>query len=72
MPDPLDEPETLVGVCVQLNVAPAGVLVRLRAVGFPEQIDIGPETATVGMGLTTRLIAGVENGPEQLAFVMKL
>jgi len=72
VPDPLDAPEALVAVWVQLNVAPAGVLVRFRAVGLPEQIEVGPKTATVGTGLTTRLTAGLENGPVQLAFVMKL
>jgi hypothetical protein len=70
--DPFVEPETFVGVWVQLNVAPAGLLVKFKAVALPEQTDVGPVMVAVGTGLTTRLIAGLENGPVQLAFVMKL
>jgi hypothetical protein len=54
-PEPFDAPVTLVGVCVQLKVAPAGVLVSASAVAFPEQMLVGPVMVTAGTGLTTKL-----------------
>lgn len=55
-PVPFDAPVTLVAVCVQLKVAPAGVLVKFRAVALPEQIALGPETVKTGVGLTVKLL----------------
>ena len=63
VPDPFVEPETFVGVWVQLNVAPAGLLVKFKAVALPEQTDVGPVMVAVGLGLTTKLVNG-ENGLE--------
>ena len=60
-PDPSVEPEAFVGVWVQLNVAPAGLLVKFNAVALPEHTDVGPVIVAVGLGLTTKSVYG-ENG----------
>ena len=63
VPDPFEEPKTFVGVWVQLNVAPAGLLVKFNAVELPEHTDVGPVIVAVGLGLTTKSVYG-ENGLE--------
>ena len=65
VPDPLDAPEALVAVWVQLNVAPAGVLVKFNAVELPEHTAAGPVIVAAGIGLTTRSIIGVDIWPVQ-------
>ncbi len=64
-PEPFEEPKTFVGVWVQLNVAPTGLLVKFKAVALPEQTDVGPVMVAVGTGLTTRSIIGVDIWPVQ-------
>jgi hypothetical protein len=63
VPDPFDAPEALVAVWVQLNVAPAGVEVKFRAVELPEQTDVEPVMVAVGLALTMRSVYA-ENGLE--------
>ena len=63
VPDPFEDPETFVGVWVQLNVAPTGLLVKLNAVALPEHTEVGPVIVAVGLGLTTKSVNS-ENGLE--------
>ena len=69
-PVPFDAPATPVAVCVQLKVAPAGVLVKFNAVELPEQIDVDPTMVTTGVGFTTRFNNGVDTGPVQPAIIV--
>ena len=49
LPLPLDAPVTAVETCVQVNVAPAGVLLSGRFVAAPEQmVDVAVTDATGG------------------------
>jgi|LakMenEpi03Aug12_release.lakeMendotaPanAssembly.Ray.scaffolds.fasta_scaffold5400219_1 hypothetical protein len=62
VPDPFDAPEALVAVWVQLNVAPAGVEVKFKAVALPEQTDVGPVMVAFGVGFTVSVKIG-DMGP---------
>ena len=58
VPVPSDEPDTLVAICVQLKIAPVGVLAKFIVVLLPEQNGVGLlfEIVTVGVGLTIKLV----------------
>ena len=62
VPVPLDDPLAFVAVWVQLNVAPAGVEVKFKAVALPEQTDGGPAMVAVGVGFTVSVKIG-DMGP---------
>ena len=53
-PLPFDAPVTAVDSCVQVNVAPTGVLDRARLVAVPEQIVVEATTEAVGGSFKTK------------------